>query len=97
MTVNKAKIIERIILRICKDFEFADKISSLIFPPCRIIRRLYLFLIQEISSLETRKGIPLSSLETRKGVPLFELSELFGIYRFAYAILFVNTTIPLAL
>lgn len=32
MTVNKAKIIERIILRICKDFEFADKISPLIFP-----------------------------------------------------------------
>ena len=89
MTVNKAKIIERIILRICKDFEFADKISSLIFPPRRIIRRLYLFLIQEISSLETRKGVPLSELS--------ELSELFRIYRFAYAIFFVNTTIPLAL
>lgn len=59
MTVNKAKIIERIILRICKDFEFADKISPLIFPPRRIIRRLNLFLIQEISSLETRKGVPL--------------------------------------
>ena len=83
MTVNKAKIIERIILRICKDFEFADKISPLILPPRRIICRLNLFLIQEISSLETRKGVP--------------LSELFGIYRFAYAIFFVNTTIPLVL